>query len=531
MPLLYQLAARMEVPRQGNNNDSTTALYNLVLRCAQEHPHHALPIILALIHAKEDEKRLDGKTLSSSVVDARGVAASKIAATVKKSNEKGKIMIEKYIYLSLGLIDLAYVVAPNKTVGTIPFPKDQLLLKVKNWADVAVPTDILPVAPDGNYSSVSGIAKFIPTYSMVGGINAPKKISCAGTDGRLRLQLVKGSDDLRQDCVMEQVFGLLNQLLDQDEDSRKQKLSIRTYKVVPLSQRSGVLQWCTNTVPLAVYLVGVDHRSGAHKKYFPKQWDHTTCRGRMKEAKKADKEKVFQEVCANFSPAMKYFFLEKFPTSGAYYLARTAYTKSAATNSMVGHILGLGDRHTNNILIDNVTGELIHIDLGVAFEQGKILPTPEKIPFRLSRDIVDGFGPTGVEGVFRKNCERTMKVLREHKAALVTVLEVLLHDPLFNWSVGPSKAAAKQDAGKWEEMRREEAGQGNRMAGRALIVVSGKLDGREDGASLSVEGQVIQKFSDILFYIFTLYQVSTLIQKATDPANLSAVFEGWAAWC
>lgn len=40
---------------------------------------------------------------------------------------------------------------------------------------------------------------------------------------------------------------------------------------------------------------------------------------------------------------------------------------------------------------------------GVAFEQGKILPTPETVPFRLSRDIVDGMGITGVEGVFRRS--------------------------------------------------------------------------------------------------------------------------------
>lgn len=38
----------------------------------------------------------------------------------------------------------------------------------------------------------------------------------------------------------------------------------------------------------------------------------------------------------------------------------------------------------------------------MAFEQGKILPTPETVPFRLSRDIVDGMGITGVEGVFRR---------------------------------------------------------------------------------------------------------------------------------
>lgn len=45
---------------------------------------------------------------------------------------------------------------------------------------------------------------------------------------------------------------------------------------------------------------------------------------------------------------------------------------------------------------------VLFFHLGVAFEQGKILPTPETVPFRLTRDIVDGMGITGVEGVFRR---------------------------------------------------------------------------------------------------------------------------------
>ena len=71
---------------------------------------------------------------------------------------------------------------------------------------------------------------------------------------------------------------------------------------------------------------------------------------------------------------------------------------------------GLGDRHLQNILIDKITADVIHIDLGIAFEQGKILPTPETIPFRLTRDMIDGFGPCGVEGIFRKCAETTLKV-------------------------------------------------------------------------------------------------------------------------
>ena len=62
--------------------------------------------------------------------------------------------------------------------------------------------------------------------------------------------------------------------------------------------------------------------------------------------------------------------------------------------------------------------------LGVAFEQGKLLPTPETIPFRLTRDIVDGMGVIGIEGVFRRCCEKTLGVMRDSQEAIMTIVEV-----------------------------------------------------------------------------------------------------------
>ena len=94
--------------------------------------------------------------------------------------------------------------------------------------------------------------------------------------------------------------------------------------------------------------------------------------------------------------------MEHFLNPGMWFERRLAYTKSVATTSMIGYILGIGDRHVQNILVDKTTGELIHIDFGIAFELGKNLPTPELIPFRLSRDLVSGMGVSGVEGVFKK---------------------------------------------------------------------------------------------------------------------------------
>lgn len=47
----------------------------------------------------------------------------------------------------------------------------------------------------------------------------------------------------------------------------------------------------------------------------------------------------------------------------------------------------------------------------------------------------------------------------------MTLVKVLLHDPLYNWSVGPGKAASRQEAGQWEQLQKENDG-GNKMANR-----------------------------------------------------------------
>jgi hypothetical protein len=42
--------------------------------------------------------------------------------------------------------------------------------------------------------------------------------------------------------------------------------------------------------------------------------------------------------------------------------------------------------------------------------KGLTLAKPEMVPFRLTQNLIDGFGITGVEGVFRKTCEISLQV-------------------------------------------------------------------------------------------------------------------------
>lgn len=48
--------------------------------------------------------------------------------------------------------------------------------------------------------------------------------------------------------------------------------------------------------------------------------------------------------------------------SEAWLERRTTYTRSLGVNSMVGYILGLGDRHPSNLMLDQITGKVVHID-------------------------------------------------------------------------------------------------------------------------------------------------------------------------
>lgn len=68
---------------------------------------------------------------------------------------------------------------------------------------------------------------------------------------------------------MQQVFSVMNSLLARNEETARHKLLMRTYRVVPLSQLSGIIEWCENTQPLGVYLVGRNGSGGAHERFRP----------------------------------------------------------------------------------------------------------------------------------------------------------------------------------------------------------------------------------------------------------------------
>lgn len=379
------------------------------------------------------------------------------------------------------------------------------------------PTMHVELSATKDYSDIPITTKLEPIITIASGVSAPKIITAVASNGVKYKQLVKGgNDDLRQDAIMEQVFAAVSSLLKLHRTTQQRKLGIRTYKVLPLTASSGLIEFVPNTIPLHEFLMP------AHERYHPKDLKGSQCRKEISNVQSRTVDvrvSTYRRVTDRFQPVMKYFFMEYFMDPDDWFEKRLAYTRSTAAVSILGHILGLGDRHGHNILLDHKTGEAVHIDLGVAFEAGRILPVPELVPFRMTRDIVDGMGITKTEGVFRRCCEFTLGALREEQYSIMTILDVLRYDPLYNWSISPLRLAklqkARHDGDEAAETvtdeREAEAKKGRKTAGnepseaeRALEVVRKKLS-----KTLSVTATV-----------------NDLINQATDERNLAVLYSG-----
>ncbi|KAI8628398.1 TOR kinase [Xylariaceae sp. FL1651] len=300
------------------------------------------------------------------------------------------------------------------------------LLNAKNL-DLAVPGTYRSGAP------IVRILSFETTFSVINSKQRPRKLNMTGSDGKTYAFLLKGHEDMRQDERVMQLFGLCNTLLANDSECYKRHLSIQRYPAIPLSQNSGLIGWVPNSDTLHVLireyresrkiLLNIEHRIMLQ---MAPDYDNLTL---------MQKVEVFGYALDNTTGQDLYRVLWlKSKSSEAWLERRTNYTRSLGVMSMVGYVLGLGDRHPSNILLDRITGKIIHIDFGDCFEVAmKRDKYPERVPFRLTRMLTYAMEVSNIEGSFRITCEHVMRVLRENKESVMAVLEAFIHDPLLTW--------------------------------------------------------------------------------------------------
>jgi len=328
---------------------------------------------------------------------------------------------------------------------------------------------------------VSRILAFNADVSVIASKQKPRRIAVGGSDGRQYAFLLKGREDLRQDERVMQLFGLVNNLLSAESLTAGRGLRIRRYAVTPLSHDAGVVGWLPSCDTLHQLIrqhresrnVAVDIERRVMQRACP----------RSELLPAIHQVAVFEAALAatNGRDLERVLWLRAVSPQ-EWLRRRTALSRSLAVMSVVGYVLGLGDRHPSNLMMDRVTGRVVHIDFGDCFEVATTREKfPEKVPFRLTRMLSNAMEVAGIEGHFRSTAERTMTVVRSHRDSLMAMLEAFVHDPLINWRL---VSGAADDARTDEEEAEAEARAAASTSGAARVLLAAQAANRR-GASLA----------------------------------------------
>lgn len=216
--------------------------------------------------------------------------------------------------------------------------------------------------------------------------------------------IYKIGDDLRQDQLILQMIALMDKLLKQENLD----LKLSPYKVIATGVKEGFLQF-VDAVPVSNILNNSEYRS--IRDFLKKNNPSST-----------DKYGIKAEAMDN-------------------------YVKSSAGYIVITYILGIGDRHYDNILITRC-GKIVHIDFGYILGQDPKLFQPT---IKWTKDFADGMGglngPDGKENKeyedFKRYCCNAFLQLRRHANLILNLFSLMTDANIPGIALEPDKTVKK----------------------------------------------------------------------------------------
>ncbi|KAI0384338.1 phosphatidyl inositol 3-kinase [Hypomontagnella monticulosa] len=490
---LPQLVARIAHP----NTEVFQLLEEIILRVVEAHPRQALWSLFAVMTSRQatSERRARGQQM-----------LQKLRGRSKKV-ENGSYDMKTLVRMGEKLAEQLLLACNNgdfqsnrTTVASItrdlnfnhkctPCP---LVVPIEACLTATLPTLTDNVKKHKAFSrDVILVQSFLDEVLVLGSLAKPRKLTARGSNGVNYGLLIKPKDDLRTDQRLMEFNSMINRSLKRDAESSRRQLYIKTYAVTPLNEECGIIEWVDGLKTLRDILLSIYRSRGILPNY-----QHLA--QMMKDAITGDKNiGIFTEtILGMYPPVLQNWFIAQFPNPSAWFAARLRYTRSCAVMSMVGTILGLGDRHGENVLLEEGNGGVFHVDFNCLFDKGLTFAQPERVPFRLTHNMVAAMGIYGYEGPFRQCSELTLSILRQQEETLMTILEAFIYDPTLD---------LQKDKRRKNELVRLNP---QSVVDSIKRKVRGLLP--DESIPLGVEGQVEE-----------------LIKQAVNPRNLSAMYIGW----
>lgn len=380
---------------------------------------------------------------------------------------------------------------------------------------LAIPGTYRPNKP------VIRIEYFVGQFSVYASKQQPKDVVIKGEDGNFYQYLLKGHEDLRLDERIMQFFRMINSFLRKEACFNANVIQI--ISVIPLSVAHGLVQWVPGTETMRNIIENQRKKHG-----FDPMLEYSLCDDYgcyytpydyLRPIQKMQLlERVFKET--SDSDIADSFWLMA-PSAEQWLKKIDTFSITTAITSAVGYIIGLGDRHPSNLLIDTVTGKVVHIDFGDCFEKAALRKyLPEVVPFRLTRMMVKAMGAVGVDGIFMTSFINMLNLLCENNRVLIMVLSIFVHEPL----VDPEDQTA-------QEILLSKATTTGSIVDKGRVFIAESSLEKTVSSSVEMRKRVSQKLNgndpDIGLHLNVEEQASRLIQAATDTYHLSKMYSGW----
>ncbi|OQR92302.1 phosphatidylinositol kinase (PIK-D) [Thraustotheca clavata] len=192
---------------------------------------------------------------------------------------------------------------------------------------------------------------------------------------RQKYRLMYKRDDLRKDSAVQNIIRVMYWILKQE--TQQFNSSLVTYRVTPTSSYDGLIEIVENAHTL--YSIIREHGNIMH-------------------------------------------FLHHYNGHRTLSDISTSFRESLAAYTVITFLLGVGDRHAENVMLTN-DGKLFHIDYG--FILGKD-PKPLQPPMRLDSYMMEALGgPLQVEA-FKAQCVIAFNCLRRHVSLFLIMLRLVV---------------------------------------------------------------------------------------------------------
>ncbi|XP_041669965.1 DNA-dependent protein kinase catalytic subunit [Cheilinus undulatus] len=409
------------------------------------------------------------------------------------------------------------------------------------------------------------ITGFDERVKVMSSIRRPKRLIIRGDDEQDHPFLVKGGEDLRQDQRIEQLFSVMNILLSHDAACTHRGLQLRTYQVIPINTRIGLIEWMENTCTLKEFLYNTmtpeeEKRVAGSAEIYNKWLSSFSPNSKSRNAAAlyppAYKKAKRPEAVSNFLRVLQHWptdllkraFLKLCNSPEAFLSLRSHFISSHALLCVSHWILGIGDRHLSNFMINMETGGMIGIDFGHAFGSAtQFLPVPELMPFRLTQQFVNLMQPLKELGLIQSVMVHSLRAYRAEPDLLLNTMDVFVKEPSLDWKNFELKQLKK--GGTWtEDVNTKEI---NWYPLQKVNFARRKLEGANPSAITSEELKLGFEKTDAFSGMQSValgaeehnirarlpaagltveQQVDCLLDQAMDPNVLGRVWVGWEPW-